>query len=385
MLGRLNKYYLKYVCLILSFIFLISFQENSFVANANQINDLTSARSMIVMETSLNKVLYSKNELEKLPMASTTKIVTALTVIENCENLDKVVTIPKKATFVEGSSIYLKEGEELTIRQLLYGLMLQSGNDAAETLALEIGGGSFEKFANLMNITAKKCGAENSNFVTPHGLDDKNHYTTAKDLALITSYALKNEDFKTIVSTKSYKIPGGEKTIARTLINKNKLLSSLEGCIGVKTGFTKKSGRCLVSACERNGMQVVCVVLNCGPMFEDSANLINKAFSEYKNYEILPSYKFVDDVNVENGNVSKLRLYNKKGFSVITTEKEAKNYVVKYNYSKQVNAPIKKDEKLGEIEIYYNNALIFKENLCSIEEVKSLENSDKIKDILDKW
>ena len=358
-----NKKAFISILLLLLFVFSLSIGKTTFCTAKNLLQSLSSAKSMIVIETSSNKVLYSKNELEKLPMASTTKIITALTVIENCDNLDKKIKVPKKATLVEGSSIYLKENEQLSIRDLLYGLMLQSGNDAAETLALEIGNGSIEKFATLMNDVAKKCGAENSNFVTPHGLDDKNHYTTAKDLAVITSYALKNKEFKEIVSTKSYKILGGENTIARTLINKNKLLSSLEGCIGVKTGFTKKSGRCLVSACERNGMQVVCVVLNCGPMFEESSTLINKAFEEYKNYEILPSYKFIDDVAVENGSVSKIRLYNRNGFSVVTTEKEAKNYIVKFNYEKNVKAPIKKDEKLGEVEVYYKNTLIFKENL----------------------
>lgn len=381
----INKKYFKIFTLLCLLLILISSFNLNFVTTNATTSNLTSARSMIVIETSNNKVLYSKNELEKLPMASTTKILTAITVIENCENIDKVIKVPKKATRVEGSSIYLREGEELSIKQLLYGLMLQSGNDAAETLALEIGNGSIENFASLMNETAKKCGATNSNFVTPHGLDDKNHYTTAKDLALITSYALKNPIFKEIASTKSYKILGTEKTISRTLINKNKLLSSLEGCIGVKTGFTKKSGRCLVSACERNNMQVVCVVLNCGPMFEESADLINRAFQEYKKFEILPSYKFVDDCLVENGNINKVRLYNKMGYSVVTTEKDAKNYVVKYLYEKNVLAPIEKDKKLGEVEVYYKNTLIFKENLCSIEEVKSIENSDKIKDILDKW
>ena len=348
-------------------------------------SQLSSAKSMVVLETTGNNVLYSKNENEKLPMASTTKIVTAITVIENCNDLDKLVKVPKSATLVEGSSIYLREDEELTIRQLLYGLMLQSGNDAAHTLALEIGEGSLEKFAELMNETAKKCGATNSNFVTPHGLDDKNHYTTALDLAKITSYGLKNNVFKEIVSTKKFDIKATEKNNARTLLNKNKLLSSLEGCIGVKTGYTKKSGRCLVSACERDGMQVVCVVLNCGPMFEESSDLINLAFKEYKLYEILPSYKFVSDVVVEDGKSSFLRLYNKNGFSVVAKEKDIDKYTVVYDYKKQVKAPIEKDEILGEVKIYFDNTLIFSENLCSIEKVDSLEPVDKLKDILDKW
>lgn len=351
-------------------------QENSFN---------TSAKSMIVLETTNNTILYNKNENEKLPMASTTKIITALTVIENCDDLDKLITIPKKATLVEGSSIYLREGEKLSIRHLLYGLMLQSGNDSALALALEFGDGSVEKFAHMMNETAKKCGAENSNFVTPHGLDYKNHFTTAYDLAKITSYALKNDVFKEIVSSKIYKIDGNEDCTSRTLINKNKLLSSLEGCIGVKTGYTSKAGRCLVSACERDGMQVVCVVLNCRPMFEESIDLINKAFSEYKKYEILSPYKFVSDVVVDEGESSTLRLYNKKGFSVVCKEKDLDKYTIIYNYDKKVKAPVQKDKVLGKVEIYLNNMLIFTEDLCSIESVKSITTDDKIKNILDKW
>ena len=382
----MRKEYKLYSVIMLVLVIVNLFMLNyKSVLAASSSSQLSSAKSMVVLETTGNNVLYSKNENEKLPMASTTKIVTAITVIENCNDLDKLVKVPKSATLVEGSSIYLREDEELTIRQLLYGLMLQSGNDAAHTLALEIGEGSLEKFAELMNETAKKCGATNSNFVTPHGLDDKNHYITALDLAKITSYGLKNNVFKEIVSTKKFDIKATEKNNARTLLNKNKLLSSLEGCIGVKTGYTKKSGRCLVSACERDGMQVVCVVLNCGPMFEESSDLINLAFKEYKLYEILPSYKFVSDVVVEDGKSSFLRLYNKNGFSVVAKEKDIDKYTVVYDYKKQVKAPIEKDEILGEVKIYFDNTLIFSENLCSIEKVDSLEPVDKLKDILDKW
>lgn len=374
---------------LLSILFLGKISFNSVFATSlilnNKDNPYSSAKSMIVLETINDSVLYSKNEHEKLPMASTTKIVTALTVLENCDDLEKIITIPKKATLVEGSSIYLREGEQLTVKQLLYGLMLQSGNDSALALALEFGDGSIEQFAEMMNETAKKCGAENSNFVTPHGLDHKNHYTTAYDLAKITSYALKNREFKQIVSSKVYKIDKTENCTQRTLVNKNKLLSSLEGCIGVKTGYTSKAGRCLVSACERDNMQVVCVVLNCRPMFEESADLLNKALNEYKYYEILSPYKFVTDVAVEEGQSSTLRLYNKRGYGVICKEEDIDRYSIIYNYDKQVKAPIQKDKVLGKVEIYFDKTLIFSEDLCSIESVKGISTDDKIKNILDKW
>ena len=386
----MKRYFVSFLCLSFALIFVVNhFVTKSLIpvkVDAMALNDAnTSAKAMIVMETLHDKVLYSKNKDMQLPMASTTKIVTAITVIENCDNLDELITVPRKATLVEGSSIYLRENEKLSIRDLLYGLMLQSGNDAAETLALHIGDGSIERFAELMNETAKKCGAQNSNFVTPHGLDDKDHYTTAYDLAKITSYALKNPVFQEIVSTKKHVIKATEHNTARTLLNKNKLLNSLEGCDGVKTGYTKKSGRCLVSSCTRDGMQVVCVVLNDGPMFEDSINLINKAFNEYKLYEVLPSYKFVDDITVEDGKSETLRLYNKDGYSVVATEEEIKNYKVEYDYEKIVKAPVEKDTKLGEVKIYYDNSLIFTENLYNIESVEGLDPVDKLKDILEKW
>ena len=218
----------------------------------------SSAGSAFVFDADSGRVFYSKNADAKRAMASTTKIATAITVIDNCQDLDAEVKIDKRAVGIEGTSIYLREGEVLTVRELLYGLMLRSGNDAAVALAIYTAG-SVDEFATLMNKTAEKAGAENTNFANPHGLDNENHYTTARDLAKITAYALNNEDFAQIVSTKNIKIPSKEEGY-RFLSNKNRLLSSLEGCIGVKTGYTSKAGRCLVSAAERDGLRVVCVV-----------------------------------------------------------------------------------------------------------------------------
>lgn len=352
---------------------------------ASTTNVSSSAKAMIVIETSQGKVLYAKNENEKLPMASTTKIVTALTVIENVDDIDKLVTVPKKATLVEGSSIYLRENEQLTIKQLLYGLMLQSGNDAALTLALEVGKGSVEAFADMMNETALKCGCKDSHFVTPHGLDDKEHFTTAGDLAKITAVALKNSVFREIVSCQKYIIRASEHNSARTLINKNKLLKSLDGCIGVKTGYTKKSGRCLVSACNRGGMEVVCVVLNCGPMFEESMELINKAYEEYRQYDIISKYKVVDNITVDNGENATTRIFHKNGFSVVCKKGDEDRYTVKYDYPSICKAPIQKGQKIGEVKIYFDNDLIFVDDLCSIEDVKVIKPETKIQDILEKW
>jgi D-alanyl-D-alanine carboxypeptidase (penicillin-binding protein 5/6) len=241
------------------------------------------------MERDSGRILFEKECCKQLPMASTTKIVTALTVLNNCSLAD-VVVIPKEACGIEGSSIYLREGEKLTVKELLYGLMLRSGNDCAVALALHVGG-SIQNFAKMMNKTAADFGCTGSNFVNPHGLHDENHYTTARDLATITCNALKNNDFAQIVATKTVKIANDGYDYPRVLTNKNKLLGNFDDADGVKTGYTKKAGRCFVGSATRDGMQVVVVVLNCGPMFEETANMLDTAFANYQNVCIAPKNK----------------------------------------------------------------------------------------------
>lgn len=258
----------------------------------------TSAQSAVVMERSSHRVLYQKNCNERLPMASTTKIVTALTVL-NHANLDEVVEISSKAVGIEGSSIYLRTGEHLTVRELLYGLMLRSGNDCAVALALHVAG-SIEAFADMMNETARNAGCSDCNFVNPHGLHDDNHYTSAHDLATLTCVALDNSDFQQIVSAKSMRISNEGMEYDRVLVNKNKLLSNYGNADGVKTGYTKKAGRCFVGSATRDGMQVVVVVLNCGPMFEETESMLNVAFANYHLETVIPQNK-VCGSRMENG------------------------------------------------------------------------------------
>lgn len=245
------------------------------------------AASEIAMELSTQTVLTQSNADTKMPMASTTKIMTALVIIEDC-NLDEVITVPDEAVGVEGSSIYLKKGEEIDVRDLVYGLMLRSGNDAATALAIHHSG-SVEKFVEAMNKKAASIGAENTNFTNPSGLPDENHYTTARDLCNVACCAMKNETFKSVVSTKSY---SGK---FRSYANKNKMLYNYEGANGVKTGYTVKAGRCLVSSAERDGMDVVTVVLNCYDMYERSSALLDECFSDYKLLEIDENKVFMSD------------------------------------------------------------------------------------------
>ena len=227
------------------------------------------SRAECVIEVSTRRFLLEKDADVPLPMASTTKILTALIILEDCA-IDERVEVPPEAELAGGSSVYLRKGETHMVEELLYGLMLRSGNDCAVSLAVHRSG-SVQKFAALMNIQAAELGAEHSRFANPHGLPAEGHYTTARDLALIAAGAMENETFRKIVSTQFYPEGGWR--------NKNKLLTRFEGACGVKTGFTKEAGRCLVGAAEREGRLLVSVVLNSPQMYERTEELLNEAFS----------------------------------------------------------------------------------------------------------
>lgn len=343
----------------------------------------TSAKAMALIDVDSGRLLAGKNQDEQLKMASTTKIATAITVIDNCADLDEPFKIDDRAVGVEGTSIYLQKGEVLTCRQLLYGLMLRSGNDASVALALHCAK-SIEDFASLMNKTAEKVGAKNTHFVNPHGLDADEHYTSAYDLALITAYAMKNPIFKEIVGTKSTKIPHPQYS-HRFLANKNRLLGLLDGCVGVKTGYTKSAGRCFVGAVERNNTTLVCVLLNCGPMFEECAEILEEGFKKYKKVELIEPYSFVRSINVENGKKAKVKIYCPQGFSYTLSPQEQSDINIEYDLPNILQAPIKQETVVGTVNVYFKNQLIFKTNLLTMEEVESEKIIDQIKDIVDKW
>lgn len=340
----------------------------------------TSAQGMMLMEANSGRIMAAKNASLKLPMASTTKVVTAIVVIENCD-LSKVIKIPAAAVGVEGSSIYLEKDEELSVEALLYGLMLQSGNDCAVALALHAGG-TIENFALMMNALAVKAGAKNSNFKNPHGLHHKDHYTTAEDLCKISCYAMRNPKFKEIVSTKQYKTSWAGRDYGRTIKSKNKILFQYSGGNGVKTGYTKAAGRCLVSAAEREGMQIVCVVLNCGPMFDDCMSLMSAAFDNYKMTEILTAQKHVGAVPVVCGRQPYVRVYTYNPLYYPLRDGEAAEIRCVSETPEKITAPVKKDQKIGEVKIYLGNRLLFTEAICAMDEVRSTTLSERIGEII---
>lgn len=273
--------------------------------SASAVPSTVSAHAAILIEAGSGDVIYEKNSHEKLPMASTTKIMTALVALEEGD-LSKTVQIAEAACGVEGSSIYLTAGEELTLEDLLYALMLESANDAAAAIACEIAGG-IEPFAERMNRLAETIGLTESHFTNPHGLDDDAHYTTAHDLAKLTAYALQNEQFRKIVSTYRHQIPLRGDEGVRVLLNHNKLLRMSEDVIGVKTGFTKHSGRCLVSAAERDGVCVIAVTLNAPDDWRDHTFLHEIGFAQYHVEHLAEAGQFTYEIpcpTAENGSVT---------------------------------------------------------------------------------
>ncbi len=322
----------------------------------------------IVIEQKTGRILHQSNASVRLPMASTTKIMAALVAIEN-NDPDDIVIIPREAQGVEGSSIYLKAGENYTVRDLLYGLMLRSGNDSAVALAIYTAG-TIENFCTLMNKKAKEIGANDTNFTNPHGLHDDNHYTTAKDLAMITRTAYENELFRKIARSKFYDLK------KQRIYNKNKLLSSYEGADGVKTGYTTVAGRCLVSSSTKNGMQVICVTLNCYDMWERSKTLMTKAHDSFSMRKIVNRDQKFDIYPI----CAEKEVYycapNSDFYYPIKQEELSQiTYKIKTN---NLVAPIKKGQYCGKLEVYLDNCLIFQKNIYTIEEIKQKSLFDRI-------
>lgn len=348
------KRLILFVLSVASFVSVCYFNRTTSFAEGNS--------AEIVMELDSNRVLYSKNERNKMYMASTTKILSAILVIENM-NMSDTITITDKTINVEGSSIYLEKGEKLSVKDLLFGLMLRSGNDCAETLAVACSG-SIEKFAELMNEKAVEIGVENSHFTNPHGLHDDNHYTTAYDLALISCYAMKNDVFREIVGTKSITIPHTTRDYDRLLINKNKMLKEFDGTTGIKTGYTKKAGRCLVTSCVRNGMELICVVLNCPPMFEKSKELLAECFNNFSLYNLVESDNIIGFISDKNN--KKFAICVKNDLILPLKECERDKISIVYNYPNKVNFEIINEQEIGSIQIFNEKDLLFEQKIYTI-------------------
>ena len=330
-----------------------------------------SAGSAIVINARTRTVIYSKNANEKRSMASTTKIMTAL-ILAECNTPQKKVTVTREMVAVEGSSMGLGVGDTVTYNDLLYGILLPSGNDAANTAAISISG-SIEKFAELMNNRATQLGLKNTHFVTPSGLDADTHYTTAYDLAILASYALENDDFRRAAATKSIVLEyGGQK---RYLANHNKLLKTYEGAIGVKTGFTSKAGRCLVSAAQKGDTEIIVVTLNDKNDWEDHKNLLDYGFEN--SYEVSAIPTIPDSVNCIGGNYDKVKIVT-AAVGVGVSGEEKFTYIT--HLPPFLYAPIKSGDEIGYTDVYCGGYKIATLPIYADSTVESVVNKNSFYD-----
>ncbi|MGN0630629.1 MAG: D-alanyl-D-alanine carboxypeptidase family protein [Ruminococcus sp.] len=341
----------------------------------------TSAAAYVVMDAVSRRVLYESNAHLKLPMASTTKIMSALLCLES-GGLDSEFTVDSEAIKAEGSSMGLTEGDIVTKRALCYGMLLPSGNDAAGAAAVEIAG-SYGNFAQLMNERAAIIGMEDTHFVTPSGLHDEEHYSTAYDMGLLTAEALENEDFRTICSQTSAKIKFGNPPFERWLTNTNKLLTLCDGVVGVKTGFTDEAGRCLVSACVRGGITLICVTLNDKNDWQDHANLYDEAFSAAEaEYAPMPS-----DIKlpVAGSSISSVPLYAKENVVCCRLSSDIKTSDIRWEAEAApfLFAPVKKDSIQGYLVHYCGEYEISRQPLFAACDAEYMEVQKENKNIFE--
>ena len=349
------------------------------VVNTEDNEPNLNARIAVAYDRTSGNIIYGKNENKRTAMASTTKIMTAIVLIENAD-LNQSVVISTKAAGTGGSRLGLKKNDKITLNDLLYGLMLKSGNDAAVAIA-ETVGGNIEEFANMMNSKAKELGLENTHFVTPHGLDNPEHYTTAYELAKLADYAMKNEVFAKVVNTKTYTVTinGYPKTINNT----NELLGYLEGVNGVKTGFTNNAGRCLVTSVNREGFEIITVVLQDDTKKIRTTDSIKLIEYVYNNYELVNIQEIVEKQFDEWCRLNKNRIVINKCIdnnldlhmtelenNIIPIKKTEKdNISLEFNNLYYFEAPLEKNTTIGTIKVLLNNDII---------DVGEIKNSNKI-------
>ncbi len=332
------------------------------------------AETAIVIDAKTGKILYDKNMNEQREPASTTKVITALLALENLE-LSKLVTIDAETPFTEGSRVYLLEGENVTVEQLMYALLLESANDAAVALGKEMGG-TIPAFAKMMNERAEELGAKNTNFVNPNGLHEEGHLTTAYDLAMIAKEAMKNEDFRKFVTTYRYIVPATNKQDTRYLYNTNRLIydektkvlvngvdrpAKYEGATGIKTGYTSHAGGCLIAGAKQGDTELISVVMKSTDegRFADSIALLDYAFANYKSVKTMDKGASLGEIDVKRGAVGKVSVEAAEdGYTTLPMEASDSSVTTKIKLEENVQAPVTAGQKVGVVEIYQGDELM---------------------------
>lgn len=369
--------------------------EDTIEVTASNVSELpkTNSRRYIVYDRISKSMIIGKNEDIKSAMASTTKIMTTIVILEKAD-LNETVTVSAKAGGTGGSRLGLKRGDKASVRDLLYGLMLRSGNDAAVALAEHVGG-SVKEFAELMNEKASELGLTNTHFVTPHGLDDANHYTTALELAKLTDYAMDNETFAKIVGTKSITIYINNQP--RQINNTNELLGVLNGVVGVKTGFTNNAGRCLVTETKRNNMDIITIVLGADTKKDrtkDSVNLIEYTFSKYKMYnleeQIIKEFNKWKNINEKRILIIKGKTSNPKlalGAIEKATIPICDNDKIEYsiNALTEIEAPVEQWNVMGKLTVKINGEILESIDIVNVNEVQKRDWKDYFKIVLNRF
>ena len=342
---------------------------------------MASAKAAVLIEQKTGAVLYAQNETAPFPMASTTKVMTALMVLEY-GRLDEVVTTSRNAFGVPGTSIYLSLGEKLTLEQMLYGLMLASGNDAAVAIAEHIGG-SVDAFCRRMTERAAELGCRDTVFKTPHGLPNSIHHTTAYDLALIAREAMRYPLFRKIVSTQRATIPWEGRAYNRILNNKNRLLSSYEGATGIKTGYTRAAGRCLVFGAERNGLEVVGVVLNCPNWFDEAAKVMDYGFANYRYVLMLKDGEQVRAVPVTGGEKKEVSVRVDGDLAAPVAGDQWPQ--MEFDLPDTLAAGVREGQVVGTARLLLNGRVLVERPLVAANEVSPRTFRSEIGRILDQW
>jgi D-alanyl-D-alanine carboxypeptidase (penicillin-binding protein 5/6) len=332
------------------------------------------ALSALLLDASNNRVLYEKNGYKRMPMASTTKIMTCIVALENAD-LNGIVTVSSYAASMPDVQMNIKKGEQYYLKDLLYSLMLESHNDSAVAIAEYIGG-SVEGFATMMNDKARALGCEDTNFITPNGLDAEGHYTTARDLAVIASYAIKNKDFIKITNTSSHEFQEITKGISHRVSNKNRFLYMMEGAIGVKTGFTGDAGYCFVGAIQKTDKTLISVVLGCGwppnknLKWRDTKELMSYGIGNYELKQIFKEIKF-DPIQVKDGQQRYVSLDMQGDLLLLMRDDEAVKIV--YHLPNMLKAPVKADTEVGKASYYINDTLYTEFPIYTTEDVLKVD------------
>lgn len=317
------------------------------------------AKAAVLVERFTGTILYEQNGALPLPMASTTKVMTALMALEY-GHLDEKVTCSANAFGVPGTSIYLEVGETLTLKEMLYGLMLASGNDAAVAIAEHIGG-SVDEFCRQMTQRARELGCENTVFATPHGLPHDNHHTTARDLAQIARAAMEYPLFREIVSTQRASIPWESRDYDRVLVNKNKLLATYHGATGIKTGYTKAAGRCLVFGAKREGMEVIGVVLNCPDWFNEAARIMDAGFAGYQYLTFFTQGEALRSLPVAESEVGEVNAVLADDLAVVLPKEGWPG--IEIDLPQGLAAGIREGQPLGQVRLTYNGRVVASQEL----------------------